>query len=103
MTGERAEAKREVDRALQLENELQQCLIEVPDLKSLSHEDKQAWKAKTTKFLSNEKALLKEVEGDPGILKWVEAFNPGMLTKEFCWRAYRANLSKQNTCEVHPT
>ncbi len=48
--------------------------------------------AKIEEFLGNPEAVLEAVAADRKVMKYIPNLRPGVLTKEFCFRAYRANL-----------
>ncbi len=52
-------------------------------------------KAKAEQSLSNEWAILKAIEQDAQVMKYIKHFRPAMLTKVFCLLAYKADLAGQ--------
>ena len=52
--------------------------------------------AKIEKFLLNEMAVIEGISQQWQVMKLVKLKRPAMLTKDFCFRAYRANLRDQD-------
>ncbi len=52
--------------------------------------------AKIERFLLNEEAVIEGISQQWQVMKLVKLKRPVMLTKDFCFRAYRANLKDQD-------
>ena len=51
---------------------------------------------KIERFLSNEEAVIEAIGEQWQVMKYIKLKKPSMLSKEFCFLAYRANLADQD-------
>ena len=52
--------------------------------------------AKIERFLNNEEAVIEAISGQWQVMKYIKLKRPDMLSKNFCFLAYRANLKDQD-------
>ena len=52
--------------------------------------------AKIERFLSNEEAVIEAISEQWQVMKYIKLKKPDMLSKDFCFLAYRANLRDQD-------